>query len=53
MEDTDRDACILRLRYASGLTQTQTANLLGMTQVQVSRAEKKILSELRLRLGGA
>ncbi len=47
-----RDACNLRLRYGSGLTQTQTANLLGMTQVQVSRAEKKILSELRLRLGG-
>ena len=32
--------------------QTQTAELLGMTQVQVSRREKKILMRLREQLTG-
>ena len=38
---------LLRLRYEKGLTQTVTAGLLGMTQVQVSRKEKQILLKLR------
>ena len=41
---------IIRLRYFGGLTQSQTAKTLGMTQVQVSRKEKKILISLRERL---
>lgn len=47
---SERDRQIVRLRYSHGLTQTRTADLLGMTQVQVSRREKKILDQLRRRL---
>jgi RNA polymerase sporulation-specific sigma factor len=35
------------LRYYKNLTQTQTAKILGMTQVQVSRREKKVLAHMR------
>lgn len=38
---------ILSLRYYKYLTQSKTAEILGMTQVQVSRAEKKILQKLK------
>lgn len=38
---------IITLRYLLGKTQTQTAALLGMSQVQVCRKEKKILLELK------
>lgn len=40
---------LIRLRYFENKTQSQTAKVLGMTQVQVSRKEKKILYKLRLR----
>ena len=39
---------IIKLRYFSEKTQTQTADLLGISQVQVSRKEKKALERLRL-----
>lgn len=42
-----RDRMLLELRYFRELTQTKTAQILGMTQVQVSRREKKHLSQLR------
>lgn len=45
------DRKIIELRYYKQMTQTKTAERLGMTQVQISRREKKILSELRLKLG--
>ena len=45
-----QDRRLIFLRYFRSRTQTETANELGMTQVQVSRREKKILGELRLRL---
>ena len=38
---------IVKYRYYSGFTQSKTAKLLNMSQVQVSRAEKKILLKLR------
>ena len=38
---------LLHLRYFEEQTQVQVARRLGMTQVQVSRAEKKILQKLR------
>jgi RNA polymerase sporulation-specific sigma factor len=44
---TDRERELLRLRYEKGPTQTVTAQMLGMTQVQVSRKEKQILLKLR------
>ncbi|MBQ9906570.1 MAG: sigma-70 family RNA polymerase sigma factor [Oscillospiraceae bacterium] len=45
-----RDRRLLHLRYHENLTQCQTAAQLGMTQVQVSRREKKILLFLRAEL---
>ncbi len=44
------DRRLVFLRYFGGKTQTQTAQELGMTQVQVSRREKKILQSLRAQL---
>lgn len=38
---------LIRLRYFEDQTQIQVAKRLGMTQVQVSRAEKKILKKMR------
>ena len=38
---------IVALRYGHGLTQQQTAQIVGVSQVQVSRIEKKALGELR------
>lgn len=38
---------LITLRYFKGLTQSATANLLGLTQVQVSRKERTILKKLR------
>ena len=37
---------LMELRYFAGFTQNQIANELGMSQVQVSRLEKKILIKL-------
>ena len=48
----ERDRNLIRLRYYENKTQTQTADVLGMTQVQVSRREKKILEILRRELIG-
>ena len=48
LEEKERD--LLRLRYFEDLTQVQVAKQLDMTQVQVSRMEKKILGKLRERL---
>lgn len=42
-----REANLVRLRYFHGLTQSRTARVLNLTQVQVSRAEKRILQKLR------
>ena len=48
----EKDRKLIQLRYYENKTQTQTATVLGMTQVQVSRREKKILMALRQELGG-
>ncbi|HEX3039916.1 MAG TPA: sigma-70 family RNA polymerase sigma factor [Caproiciproducens sp.] len=45
-----KDRSIIFFRYFQSRTQTQTANALGMTQVQVSRREKVILNQLRTKL---
>ena len=44
------DQKLLQYRYFQNLTQTETAKRLGISQVQVSRKEKKILSRLRQEL---
>ena len=43
----DNEIKIMKLRYYNSLTQSKTAEILNMSQVQVSRAEKKILLKLR------
>ena len=43
----EKEQGIIKCRYFSHLTQSKTAEVLNMTQVQVSRAEKKILVKLR------
>ncbi len=43
----EEDRALIRLRYMSELSQQKTADILGMTQVQVSRKEKRILMRLR------
>ncbi len=45
LKDTERS--ILILHYFQNKTQTQIASILGMTQVQVSRCEKRIIQQLR------
>lgn len=44
---SDKDRLLIELRYFRGLTQTRTAAMLDMSQVQVSRREKKLLNMLR------
>ncbi len=44
------DRALLELRYFRNLTQSKTAQTLGMTQVQVSRREKKLLTQMRREL---
>ena len=42
-----RDRELILLRYFENKTQTQVADILGISQVQVSRLEKKILRQLK------
>ena len=46
----DRDKQLIMLRYYKGKTQTQVAKILGITQVQVSRTERKILDSMKVKL---
>lgn len=48
LEEEERE--IINLRYFKGLTQSKTAEKLGLSQVQVSRKEKKILLKMRKKL---
>ncbi len=48
----ERDRRLINLRYFGRKTQSQTAAILGMTQVQVSRREKKLLLWMREKLTG-
>ena len=46
----ERDRRMIELRYYRSKTQSETAKILGMTQVQVSRREKAVLEIIRKRL---
>ena len=46
-----RERQILMLRYFGDLTQSQIAKRLGISQVQVSRIEKRVLSQMREKYG--
>ena len=43
----ERERKIILLRYFRGSTQSQVAKLLGISQVQVSRIEKRVLSDMK------
>lgn len=44
---SQKEAMVIKLRYFHGLTQDRTSKVLQVSQVQVSRIEKKALSNLR------
>ena len=43
----EREAMVIKLRYFHGLTQQRVSKVLGVSQVQVSRIEKRVLEKLR------
>jgi RNA polymerase sporulation-specific sigma factor len=47
-----RDRTIIKLRYFKEKTQSQVAKVLGISQVQVSRIEKKILDDMKEKMVG-
>lgn len=47
----EREKKIIAMRYFNNKTQSQVAKMLGISQVQVSRLEKKILEKLRKEAG--
>lgn len=50
---SDRERNIIVMRYFKEKTQTEVAKIYGISQVQVSRIEKKILLEMRRRIQGS
>ena len=48
----EQDRLLIRLRFFAGKTQSQTAEVLHTTQVQISRRERKILRLMRTELTG-
>ena len=46
----DREKEIIMLRYYKQKTQMQVSKILGITQVQVSRIERKVLDNMRRKL---
>ncbi len=47
----ERESMVIRLRYFHGLTQERVSKVLEVSQVQVSRIEKKALAKLREFIG--
>ena len=43
----EREKCILSLRFMNGMTQTEVANEIGISQAQVSRLEKSALQKIK------
>ena len=48
----EREKKVIMLRYFRDLTQSEVANMLGVSQVQVSRIENKIMENFRKLLTG-
>ena len=48
----ERDRKIIILRYFRDMTQSEVAERIGVSQVQVSRIENRILKEFRVKLSG-
>ena len=51
-ELNDNEKEIILLRYYKQKTQMQVSKILGITQVQVSRIERKVLDKMKKRLSG-
>ena len=51
-ELNDKEKEIIMLRYYKQKTQMQVSKILGITQVQVSRIERKVLDKMKKRLSG-
>lgn len=49
---SEREQMVINLRFFHGLTQDKTSKILGVSQVQVSRIEKKALEALRGQIDG-
>ena len=47
----ERERTVINMRYFHGLTQDRVAKVLGVSQVQVSRIEKKAIGILREKIG--
>ena len=45
-----RDKEVIMLRFFKEKTQAQVAKILGVTQVQISRMERRILNNMRMKL---
>ena len=48
----ERERKIIMLRYFRGKTQSEIASVIGISQVQVSRLEKKILLRMKEKMTG-
>lgn len=48
----EKEKQVILLRYYRNKTQTEIAKLLGTSQVQISRIEKKVLKEMKRKLSG-
>ena len=46
----DKEKEVILLRYYKGKTQMQVSKILGITQVQVSRIERKVLDNMKRKL---
>lgn len=47
---SDSERMLVDLRYYKGLTQSKTAQIMGISQVQVSRKEKSVLEKMRQKM---
>ena len=47
---TENEQTLIKIRYYKDMTQSETAKILGISQVQVSRIESKILKKLKSKL---
>lgn len=43
---------VILLRYFKSMTQSRIADMLGISQVQVSRIESRVLKKLRIKMDG-
>lgn len=46
----EKEKQVILLRYYKGRTQTETARILGTSQVQISRIEKRVLTNMKRKL---